>query len=361
MKRLKGLDFLRGIAILLILLRHRHISNFTTNMGWIGVDLFFVLSGFLVSKLIIEEYINTNTFKPKTFLIRRGFKIYPLYFFCYLFYFAPLIINNSFSITSFLSDVFFLQNYTSGWGYAFGASWSLAVEEHFYFAIAIFSYFGIRFLKKKNLLSFKTLRNIIISLLITCLFLRITSNLLFPYQDVRHSTMTHLRIDSLLTGVLISLYYHFRFEKIKLLVQKNKLILVILLIIGISWTPFTDPLPSFFVKTIGFSILYLSFSILLLFFLIQEHITTTLNKVISPTIVNFISKIGASSYAIYLIHTFVNDTILMLNANFNLPYNRYLLFIITTSISLAVGIFLTKYVESYFLTKREQYFPKKNI
>ena len=55
--RLRELDFLRGIAIILVLLRHQHLFEFTTKMGWIGVDLFFVLSGFLVSGLLFKEYI----------------------------------------------------------------------------------------------------------------------------------------------------------------------------------------------------------------------------------------------------------------------------------------------------------------
>ena len=358
MKRLKELDFLRGIAILLILLRHRHISNYTTNMGWIGVDLFFVLSGFLVSKLIIDEYLKTKTFQPKTFLIRRGFKIYPLYFLCYLLYITPLISNHSISIFSCFSDVFFIQNYILGWGYAFGASWSLAVEEHFYFALAFFSYFGIHYLKKKNLFTFKSITTIITSLLMICLLLRISSNLLFPDQYVRHSTMTHLRIDSLLAGVLISLFYHFQFEKLKRIFLKSKYVFFFLFIIGIGWTPFIVPLPSFFVKTIGFTLLYISFSILLLFFLLKEQIIPILNKILTQPFVNFIHKIGNSSYAIYLIHTFVNDTVLKMYATFNLPYNRYIIFIITTSISLELGILLTNSLESYFLKIRDHYFPK---
>ncbi|MBK8952142.1 MAG: acyltransferase [Chitinophagaceae bacterium] len=55
-ERLKVLDFLRGIAILLVMFRHAKVSTITTRMGWIGVDLFFVLSGFLVSGLLFSEY-----------------------------------------------------------------------------------------------------------------------------------------------------------------------------------------------------------------------------------------------------------------------------------------------------------------
>ena len=61
--RLRELDFLRGIAIILVLFRHQVLFDFLETMGWIGVDLFFVLSGFLVSGLLFKEYqkfINEN-------------------------------------------------------------------------------------------------------------------------------------------------------------------------------------------------------------------------------------------------------------------------------------------------------------
>jgi len=76
--RIKGLDFLRGIAILLVLFRHNPLgNNIFYHFGWLGVDLFFVLSGFLVSGLLFTEYKKRGEVRIKRFLIRRGFKIYP--------------------------------------------------------------------------------------------------------------------------------------------------------------------------------------------------------------------------------------------------------------------------------------------
>ena len=86
-----ALDFLSFVAILLVLFRHLIINGnglparvafVLKTGGWVGVDLFFVLSGFLVSGLIFKEYDTYGTFDPWRFLIRRGFKIYPtLYLF----------------------------------------------------------------------------------------------------------------------------------------------------------------------------------------------------------------------------------------------------------------------------------------
>ena len=74
--RNKRLDFLRGMAIVLVLLFHSHLSN----AGWVGVDLFFVLSGFLISGLLFDEYKRRASISFKRFFIRRGFKIYPAYY-----------------------------------------------------------------------------------------------------------------------------------------------------------------------------------------------------------------------------------------------------------------------------------------
>src|SRR4029077_18685201 len=141
MSRLKELDFLRGIAIILVLLRHIPLFTFTHNIGWIGVDLFFVLSGFLVSGLLFKEYLKFGDIRPKLFLIRRGFKIYPLYYLFYIPYLVLIVREQGWSsvdVRGFLSDMTFTQNFINGWGWAYGASWSLAVEEHFYFGLSFF-------------------------------------------------------------------------------------------------------------------------------------------------------------------------------------------------------------------------------
>src|SRR4029078_2606024 len=79
--RYQGLDLLRGIAILGVLFRHLEIETWIAGPGGYGVDLFFVLSGFLVSGLLFSEYKRYGKINPGRFLIRRGFKIYPSFYF----------------------------------------------------------------------------------------------------------------------------------------------------------------------------------------------------------------------------------------------------------------------------------------
>ncbi|MBK6883764.1 MAG: acyltransferase [Flavobacteriales bacterium] len=79
-RRWELVDMLRGIAVLLVLFRHHDVGGPLHDFGWMGVDLFFVLSGFLVSGLIFDEYRRTGEFRGLHFLIRRGFKIYPSFY-----------------------------------------------------------------------------------------------------------------------------------------------------------------------------------------------------------------------------------------------------------------------------------------
>lgn len=98
--------------------------------GWAGVDLFFVLSGFLVGGLLFKEASSFGKIRFRRFLIRRAFKIYPAFYamlsftVVYRWLFVP-----DFDAARTASEVFFLQNYYQPiWSH----TWSLAVEEHFY-------------------------------------------------------------------------------------------------------------------------------------------------------------------------------------------------------------------------------------
>ena len=363
--RLREIDFLRGIAILLVLMRHQYLFQFTKNMGWIGVDLFFVLSGFLVSGLLFKEYIKYGNIKPGLFLIRRGFKIYPIYYLFYILYLIPILINHKFVWKGFVADMFFVQNYVWGWGYAYPASWSLAVEEHFYFGFALLLWIAL----KKNLLDIKEGLNsrniskfeiIIIVIMIICFCMRIYSNTYFPNYSVKNTTMTHLRIDSLLAGVLISYLCYFRNDFLTYFFNSHKIKLLILSLLLLSFSPLFDPLDSFFIKTIGFTFLYIAFGIVLIYFLLDKNINTSLNKYFSKIVVNMISKIGFSSYSIYIIHSFVNYCFWMIN-NFIFDgfMNQTLIFISSSAVSIFLGITMTTHIERYFLNIRDRLYPSR--
>src|SRR5438045_3895822 len=82
--RNQSLDVLRGIAVLLVIVSHYSGTlprpSALLETGWVGVDLFFVLSGFLISGLLFSEFEKTGSINLKRFWIRRGFKIYPPFY-----------------------------------------------------------------------------------------------------------------------------------------------------------------------------------------------------------------------------------------------------------------------------------------
>lgn len=363
--RLRELDFLRGIAILLVVLRHQKLFDFTVKMGWIGVDLFFVLSGFLVSGLLFQEYINFGNIKPKLFLIRRGFKIYPIYFLFYFLYITPKIIKHQFEWKGLFSDFLFIQNYVYGWGYAYVPSWSLAVEEHFYFGFALLLWFVIKndnFDFKNNFKVFKISKFeiLLISIMVLTLVMRIISSVYFTENGSTNITMTHLRMDSLLAGVLISYSYYFKKDKLICFFVANKVKLLILSLLLISFTPFVDFEESIFVRTFGFTFVYVAFGILIVYFLTDVRINNQLDTFFSKPIVDCISKIGFSSYSIYIIHGFVNWIFALINTYvLNSIINQTFTFIITSIISVLSGMFMTFYIENYFLKMRNKYYPSR--
>lgn len=363
-KRLREIDFLRGVAILLVLCRHQYLSDLTTTIGWAGVDLFFVLSGFLVSGLLFKEYIRFGDIQPKRFLIGRGFKIYPIYYIFYPVFLMPLLFRDGFYWSGIFSELLFIQNYTMEWGYAFVPGWSLAVEEHFYIGLSVFLWLCI----KKNLINLHAEEDqsgmsrfelLLLSIMGLSLILRISSSLLYPDKLVQVMTMTHFRVDSLIAGVFISYLYNFRLTRLKNVYTTYRTYLFIMALIGLSWVPFLDPWDSVFLRTIGYTLVYISFGILLLTFLLTKDINQKIDRLFTAAGVNIMSKIGFCSYSIYVIHAFVNTSLEYVLLSLQLNLHHYILFPLSAGISVAAGMLMTFKIEHYFLRIRDKYYPHR--
>jgi peptidoglycan/LPS O-acetylase OafA/YrhL len=363
--RLRELDFLRGIAIILVLFRHEHLFDFTSKMGAFGVDLFFVLSGFLVSGLLFREYLKFGDIKPGLFLVRRGFKIYPVYYLFYIVHLSQKIIKRQFEVKGFLSDMFFVQNYTWNWGYAFSPSWTLAVEEHFYFGFAMLLFLGLHYhwvnLNKVTSGKMSRFEWFVVLGMVGATALRVQANIEYPNRLAWNTSMTHLRIDSLLAGVMVSYWYYFRREWLFRFFNTHRKLLLFVAFAFMSFTPFVERDTSFFVKTYGYVLLYIAFGILLWWFLVEKQINQQLDRYLSKPVVDNIGKIGVASYSIYYIHSFVNNTYNMVEV-FVLHYSfpQPITFFVTNAISIAVGIWMTNYVEKYFLAIRDRRYPSRS-
>ena len=206
------LDVLRGVAILLVFGRHLTVPTpdgpvgmlaaMWHRIGWLGVDLFFVLSGFLIGGLLIAELQQRGRINVGRFLIRRGLKLYPGYFvfigYLMLMPVAKALARGESGWSSFSSmltqlwpNFIFLQNYL---GSPAGHTWSLAVEEHFYLLLP----FGLATLAATGRM--RLLVPLCLATAPVFLAFRILS---VSFNEPFSETMsaTHLRLDGLLFGV----------------------------------------------------------------------------------------------------------------------------------------------------------------
>lgn len=167
-----------------------------SRFGGIGVDLFFVLSGYLISGLLFSEYKRTGRISISRFLIRRGFKIYPGYFAMVL-AFLPV----TFHWVTWADLTFMGSYFPIFWGHG----WSLSVEEHFYFALPVVLVLSLRFFRSRN---FGWIPWAMPALALICLFLRYRFAL--GHSVMNGVVQTHLRIDSLFAGVTLGWLQHFR-------------------------------------------------------------------------------------------------------------------------------------------------------
>src|SRR5205814_3217558 len=104
--------------------------------GWIGVDLFFVLSGYLIGGQLLAELARNNRLNLRRFYARRALRILPAYLFILTIYFLlPLWREYPDMAQPLWKFLFSLQNIALHGGTAFSHAWSLAVEDQFYLAL----------------------------------------------------------------------------------------------------------------------------------------------------------------------------------------------------------------------------------
>jgi peptidoglycan/LPS O-acetylase OafA/YrhL len=218
-KRLVQLDVLRGLAILLVLLAHfdgppggagalAACLRYLRQLGPSGVDLFFVLSGFLVGGLLLDELRRRQRIDVRRFLIRRMFKIWPSYFVFVAFIGLWLLWKEhrppAAALRALLPNLLHVQNYL---GSAREHTWSLAVEEHFYLALPVLlALLPLRL--GTGSARIPSLPRITLVVLLGCALLRLHAySTALPFNP---HFATHLRLDSLLLGVLLAYYHRFQ-------------------------------------------------------------------------------------------------------------------------------------------------------
>ncbi|AFK05720.1 acyltransferase 3 (plasmid) [Emticicia oligotrophica DSM 17448] len=207
--KLPSLNGLRAISILLVIFRHLEIEYHLLldklpnalkpfyiffSDGQLGVNMFFVISGFLITTLLIVEEEKTKTVSLKNFYIRRTLRIFPAYYF-YLLVLLILQLTNVIYINneSWLTAVTYTKyfNWSSDWFTSHG--WSLSIEEHFYLMFPLIFTFGDKIRKRASL--FLILIVPVIKVLVH----------FYPVSWINDYTIFK-RIDALVIGCVIAFY-----------------------------------------------------------------------------------------------------------------------------------------------------------
>jgi peptidoglycan/LPS O-acetylase OafA/YrhL len=310
--RILELDGVRGLAILMVLIYHyvevpengvfRYLL-LPAHLGWSGVDLFFVLSGFLIGGILLDHRDAQRYYK--VFYARRVHRIFPIY---YLMVALQLLGSAVWPMSSIFASrmpqwayLFYAQNlmgdFTTGslW---IGVTWSLAVEEQFYLIFPIV----VRWLNRRRLL------RVILGCVIGAPILRI---LLirqgFGFEQVY--PLLPRRADALALGVLAAMTV--RSTAARSWVQRNSAVLYLcfgtLAMISITllkWTTYR------YVGTVGYSVLGIMYFLLIVLLLLNP---LPLLKAVFQ--IRWLRWLGGISYCVYLIHQPVRAGALLLMEN----------------------------------------------
>jgi len=351
-----ALDGLRGVAILLVVFLHnfRFMNYFF--FGWLGVDLFFVLSGFLITDILLNTLGKPHFLK--NFYMRRVLRIFPLYYLtliiCLLI--LPHIKSLNLNLDYYTNNQVWLWLYLQNWLYVFKEPfgtqmllhlWSLAVEEQFYLIWPV----TILLIRKP-----KILFGIVTAVL---LIVAITRFAIWTYkiEELAYSSLyTFTRIDGICIGCMLALLMRIRPDFLK---KFTPLIVFALAILNFGFY-FLNYQHSYALPYLAF-IGYTTFA--MLFGILVYEAVAGKSKIINFLLNNRILKFfGKISYGLYVYHWPVY--ILLLPFFQNLFINKGIVSnrnaeigssVIVTIIAVIISLISYHYFERYFLKLKNRF------
>lgn len=369
------LEGYRGMACLLVFLMHFYSDRFNQNssflgmiynqfltIGWCGVDAFFVLSGFLITGILIENKNHTNYFK--NFYSRRILRIFPLYYFVLflIFFLLNPLLNQDESYRHLDSLQSWYWLYLQNWevtihGYAsfhiLSHFWSLAIEEQFY----LFWPFIIYFLPKRFLGT-----TIAIFIIIPILLRNILLFQNLPTESLNILYMnTFCRMDSLAIGAAIAFllrsdYWQsllLRYSRLSCLLSFSSLCVILFV------REELDPV-DFCIQSFGYSLLAIFFAALLVLSLGMEE-NRSFNQFLSWFPLRYLGRI---SYGFYVYHYLVlflfRDSLTQYTLDLTHSYwiSEILVFMFFAIAIVAIASF-SWYIFEKPILKFKKYFPTR--
>lgn len=285
---LPQLNGLRLVAFLMIFFVHAPVFFFTTSSSYLfemnklinnklqislnfGVDLFFCLSAFLITTILLLEFENKNTFSITNFLIRRVLRLWPLYFLYLLIVYLVLPISNvmpndiftlgseeytqTIKIWMIPSTFFFINNI----GFSpqlTGHLWSISLEMQIYFTLPFVLYYFLTRPNKSHKDKIKSLVKVLMALFILSILIKYSYILInYPHPKIYMSTLS--RLDPFIIGSFVAIKYtYFRHVKIPFQLPISLLLLSINFLLP---SPFGQPnyfIPLvYLINAIGFGLI----------------------------------------------------------------------------------------------------------
>lgn len=346
-----AIDGLRLFAFIFVFFAHFNnyiVSPFLHYIGWSGVEFFFLISGFLLTKLLVTEYKQSKNIHLYKYLMRRILRIWPLYFIYLLstILISVLFINHSVSLNRVAGNIFFYDNILTaikGFNYNFSSYhlWSISLEEQYYLLLP----FLIPWLIKQNARFIKRFVAIIALLLIlTRVLLSLLNSNYFVYY------MSPVSGDSFLAGIILGLgIFDNWLQKTNSYVAFVTGCLFLLLLYNMPQRGGHG-----FQNVLLYTIPALSF----VFFFIAAVYSD--KKILTWLFCNKVVKyLGKISFGLYIFHIIAIFITRHLFTTQNLPMEG-LGFIFSLLITILLAILSYEFVEKYFLKMKYRFTIIKN-
>ena len=315
---------LRAISVLAVFLYHLNLPYFSK--GYLGVDIFFVISGYVITQRLYQDYIINKKILIKEFFLRRAKRILPnlffiviVVFFLYVIFASPelSLLNEAISSIGGVSNLYFLftnkDYFDTIFSNPLGHTWSLGVEEQFYLIYPFLLYFLFKLKKNKE--------NFIFNFLLALSILSFISSFLFQYINQNYVFYFPLfRFWELIFGCCI-FFINSRFKKKRFLANISLLICLI-------------------VVTFDFTIPYLLNNLIIVFFSGMFILFFEKSFLINN---NYFYKLGNISYSFYLWHLpviFFCDLYLA---------SKFVIILGSLIITLILSIFTYNFIEKKFM------------
>lgn len=362
--RSSGLDTLRAAAILLVFMYHYQVFvsgeatfGWGSTLGWVGVDLFFVLSGYLIGNQIFSGLVRGAPFSPTAFYARRLLRTLPNYWVVLALYFLLPTVMGGKTPPPLWRFLTFTQNIGLHSGTAFSHAWSLCIEEQFYLLLPLTVVLGLRFTKSVShawiFMAALALGAVFIRSVFWLDYGREAGDISGYYPNVYYATLC--RFDEFLPGVAVALIKNAHPKHWTWLMQRGQGVLLAgalatltMLALMFNYYYIDDYGYGFAMTAVGYSAMATCFAVLIIAALSPS---SSLYRLRIPGA----ASLAVWSYAIYLSHKPIAMILKMTLTDQGLSDG--LLLAIITGACLLGGWLLYRGVELPFMRLRDRYFP----